>query len=200
MPSTPPSPESTSLWTIIFGGSGFAVAVWKTLDKWITKWQSTHATRAITDMALVYDGMQDVMQTLGSDRCLLAYSSNGGGIPSAGNEAKCSILYEVKDRTLDSVRQNWQNVPLDQGYIKMLSQVVVNGSWHGTPEQLEPGFLRDMYETEEVGYAYIHEIAKTKKKFYYLAIRWSKDAKVPTSFEIEHAVQVFKNTHSKLLQ
>ncbi len=181
-------------------GSGFMVAVWKTFERWVEWRRTTASSRALTDMAVIYDHLNELQSFTNSGRVLLIYCSNGGGLPHAGKPIYCTILYEVKNTDLPPIRTNWQNVPIDEGYVKLVSELVGKGEWHGEPHQLADGFLKDLYTKEGVKYSMVQEVARTKSRFYFVAARWYDIKDCPPIPVVENAFQVFKNKAKRLLE
>ncbi len=188
----------TILQTLI--GSGFMVSLWKSVDKWLEWKRTTASSKALTDMAVIYDHLNELQSLTNSGRVLLLYCSNGGGIPHAGKPVYTTILYEVKNTTLPPIRSNWQRVPIDEGYVKLVVELAAKGEWHGEPSELADGFLKDLYLKEGVQYAMVKEIARTKDRFYFVSTRWYDIHDCPPIPVVDNAFQVFRNQTKRLLE
>ena len=128
----------------------------------------------IADMAAVYDVLWEARSKYHVDRALVLYTSNGGGIPSPQNTVTTTILYELSAEGITPIRSDWQHIPLDEAYVRMLTPVVDpnRGYWEGTPSDLEDGFLKTLYKTEGVKYGTVFALNKTPKKFFFASFRW----------------------------
>lgn len=140
--------------------------------------RSSSAENAVIDAATVYRLLNETAAHLCADRALVLFASNGGGVPAAGKPIYISILYELfSGATQESIMSKFQSVPVDYAYMEMLSQVAEKNVWHGSPDDLRPGFLRTHYQEEGVQYSYVIKIATTETRFYYLSLRWAQNAR-----------------------
>jgi hypothetical protein len=166
---------STGL-TAIAGAIISAVAVF--IKNWTQK--KIGAEHAVVDAAVAYQHLNEFGCAVNADRCLILYTSNGGGIPTAGKALYTTILYEmVFNHNLHPMRQMFQDVALDYAYVEMLQEVVRNGVWYGGPQDLKDGFLKSLYNEEGVTRSMVFKVAATKHRFYYVSARWT-DTKPPT--------------------
>lgn len=146
---------------------------------------------ALIDAAWVYRHLNDCASFLRTDRTLVLYTSNGGGIPSAGKSLFLTVLYEiVRGDGLNPITNRFQGLQVDGSYLAFISQVADpnRGVWQGKPSELEPGLLRSLYESEGVTFAYISRIASTAERFYYLSLHWH-DTTPPSQSTIDLAVR-----------
>lgn len=137
---------------------------------------------AVIDAAEVYTILAEHAHAISADRVLLLYTSNGGGIPTAGKPLYATILYEVTGgHGISPIMERFQGVLADAGYVHMVATVAEYGRWRGDPEQMEPGFLRALYKEEGVQESLIVRIGTTPQRFYYISARWISS--VPPSDE-----------------
>lgn len=131
---------------------------------------------AVIDAAEVYTILAEHARAINADRVLLLYTSNGGGIPTAGKPLYTTILYEIANNHNAPIMERFQGVLADAGYVHMVASVAEYGQWRSDPEQMEPGFLRTLYEEEGVQQALIVRIGTTAKRFYFLSAKWISSA------------------------
>jgi hypothetical protein len=198
------SPTETTNWVTqaaqFFGASGLGVALWKFGMRVYTDLLQTRAIKTLKNMAIIYDALQVLLSELKGARSLILYVSNGGGIPEPGKAVYGSILYEAKTPDLKPIRQNWLDVLVDEGYIHMLNQVIVNGKFSGEPNLLRPGVLKELYEAEGVVFFAIYPVLKTKSRFYFLSLRWYDINLVPTVGKIDITMLTVANTIAQILR
>ena len=163
--------------------------------------QARKSETALLDAAKIYHILNDNATRMKTDRCLVLYTSNGGGIPSAGNPLYVSILYEIVRRNgLRPIAGEFQSVPLDGSYIELLSKVIETKEpgIHGKTKELEPGMLRQIYEEEGVTQFYIGKITGTQKRFYFYSMRWM-DQEAPTEEAINLCARILQSELKPLL-
>jgi hypothetical protein len=128
----------------------------------------THdAVRRLHD---VYGILGELAVHTGASRSLIVRAHNGGDNIRASTEAKISVLYEHFLHG-EPIRNQVQSIPVDRAYVSVL-KAVVDGGWCGGPEDLEPGYLRDLFDREDVPYAMLWPIGQVEKEFMYLAIHF----------------------------
>lgn len=161
-------------------GALFAT-VWDRIIKWRKEQADLSIEQAHLDVVRIYEILQECGSDLNAGRVLLLYTSNGGGKPSPGVRLFTSILYEVvKNNKLELIRENYQNVPLDEAYAKVLSKIISEGFISIKPADLDDGLLKDMYISEGVMSSVVVPVVSTKEKFYYLSIRWYDEKSIPS--------------------
>lgn len=185
-------------------GLGSALFAWFLKDgiNMIREGRKERSAKAIIDMGAVYDVLNDVVQVLGADRGLILFTTNGGGIPAASKSANVTILYEtIRGQGLSPIRSDWQGVPIDQGYVRMLSSVVQDGHWTGIPSDLDDGcLLRSLYESEGVKRSWVHEICRTEKKYFYISLRWVEGHDIPDDARINKELVIATTKIKKILK
>jgi hypothetical protein len=154
---------------------------------------------AIERSAAIYEILFQYAKAISADRVLILYTANGGGIPHPMKELNVTILYELLNSTQAHtlIRNRFHHVPLDRAYIQMLINVVSKGYWEGTPDDLDEGFLKTLYNEEGVQYARITELEATEFRYYFLSARWFDKSKVPTQAALDLAG---RTVASQLLQ
>lgn len=159
---------------VVAGGLGWLANILKSKKK-------HPSIDAILGSADIVDSLNKLAEELNCDRGLLLYTSNGGGVPTAGKPLYVTILYEVvHTNNLEPIRGMFQGTPIDNGYLNLLKRILLEGSWSGSSEDLEKGFLKDLYFIEDVKHATIYPVEINKTRFYYLSVRWYQDEDIPS--------------------
>ena len=134
---------------------------------------------AIINAADVISEMNELANVVHADSVLLLFTSNGGGIPTASAMQYVTILYEViRSRSLEPIRNDWQRIPLDNGYTNMLKKLISEGQYDTLTSDMDPGMFKDLYESEGIVQTHIVPIVTTERRFFYLSIRWTSERDV----------------------
>lgn len=129
------------------------------------------------DHTKMYSIMNGAMSDLGITRMLILYTENGGGVPRAGGPLYVSIHSEaIHKQGLQPIQEEFQKRLTDSQYTNMVSEVIQKGWWEHSPEEMEPGFLTDLYKREGVKKSIVVPVCNTKNRFYFLACRWHDNA------------------------
>lgn len=144
--------------------------------------------------------IDSLVSTLNAGKGLLIFTSNGGGIPSAGKLTYVTILFECMHSNQLSQTRSFQGTACDTSYIKMLNTMLEEGCTHGKPDNLPNGILKDLFHAENVAYYAIFPVVQTKMRFYYLSLRWYEDTSVPDIETIRNACQGTTSTIASILK
>ena len=169
--------------------SGVAVTGWKWLEKFYKNKRIEKSTKSLTNMALIYDHLNYMATELETNRCMLMYISNGGGLPSVAKNIYFTILYEVKDTTCDAVRSHFQNVLVDEEHTFLLNRVLHDTLVIEDAKNLKDSFLKSFFESQGIEKFVHFEVLRTPERFYYLSLNWSDASKMPTMSEIKTICQ-----------
>ncbi len=179
--------------------SGVAVGAWKWIETKLKNKKIQKATKALSDMALVYDQLNYVSRELDSDRTMLVYTSNGGGIPSVAKNIYYTVLYEVKDNNTESIRSHFQNVLVDEQHTVLLNEVLKNTYIVSKPSDLKDSFLKSNYEFQDVKRFVYFEVYRSPERFYYIALNWYDDVRVPEESNLKAVCQTAANNIKTIL-
>jgi hypothetical protein len=138
----------------------------------------------------VYSILNTIKGETEASRVLILKAENGGGRPNLGSHLKSSVLYEVFDAPLETVRKLWQNQPLDEDYIKVLNQLIITEEKKCMVNvaKLQKGsLLRDNYEANGVKYSHIYEIAEREHSYLYLSVNYTEGENDAHAKDIERA-------------
>jgi len=185
------------VWAVVITTAASFLGTWG--RQWLAGRRTQKSAKAIEGMAQIYDVLNELSARTECDRALILYTSNGGGIPSTKSPVYTTILYElVHGPHLDPIRQNFQQVLIDGGYVRVLNEVLSTGGYQATVQDVPRGFLRDLYEAEGVHHVRMCELLRTPERYYFLALRWMGSP--PPDAQIELAVLTAQSQIKKLLE
>ena len=108
--------------------------------------------------------MGEIIRNTKAERILVFMTHNDGQEITPARKIYSSVLYEVIARPFVSVKQKYQHLPLDGPYMKMLVDVLANGSTSMTLSSMPEGMLKSLYNHEGVKFACQHYLADTQRK------------------------------------
>lgn len=130
-----------------------------------------HYRSSIIDIAKVYDIMGDVVTKTNADRFLILYTTNGGGRPHIGAHLYGSVLYEYRGEGIQSMKAEFQRIPIDLDYVDMLVKIERNGAIVLKAEDLNHSLLSSIYVRDGVTCSYLFKIRDTANKYYYGSVQ-----------------------------
>jgi hypothetical protein len=158
------------------GGLLSGGGIWKVTLDLLSRYDSLKSKKSLSDIAGVYDAMQDMLYNTSIKRVLVLSTHNDGLEIKPGSKLYTSVLYELVQEPFLSMKLKYQNIPLDAAYVQMLVQVLANGKVAANVANMKPGLLKDIYQIEGVGYSEIYYLADSKrKKIWYMSIASEQD-------------------------
>lgn len=158
------------------------------------------SSSAIIDASKIYDELNYLSSRLGVARTLVHYTSNGGGIPSASKTLTDTILYELIGREgLSPIREDYQTYPVDSSYVKILREVIDEGNWGSSIDNIHSGLYKTMLEGDQVSHVILFEICRTEMRYYYGELRWSNIVYKPTDETINLTIQIVRSKIKQIL-
>ena len=135
---------------------------------------SSYATRQI---AKIYTHLNDIVGATRANRAVILKASNGGSIPRVGSTMYSSVVYEVFGEGQLPVSHMWEKQPLDEPYMRMLSDLLTTGkvTLH-TDEMTKSSLLRDVYISQKVGSSYVYLVHKNPQSIYYMSVTFPENA------------------------
>lgn len=125
----------------------------------------------------VYHSMQVMLRECRANRILILKTTNGGGRPKLSGRLYSSVIYEVFEYPLSSVKDNWQNQQLDPSYMRILYEA--NNSTDGRlivkTDKLENGILKDVYVGSNIKEAWIYRVLERETEFIYLSVNFTEE-------------------------
>lgn len=163
----------------VFGTGGGAAALIGLIRELTKASRSKSMDQGLHDIHEIYIELQELLSKTSADRIQVLKSHNGGGLPKPGSEIRSTVVYEVFNGTLRSLRDTWQRVPLDQEYSEILS-ILSAGQWvwRKTERLAERSVMRDMLESE-VSLVVLTRICGTTNALWYIALHFRGTAEVP---------------------
>lgn len=123
-----------------------------------------------------FEGVSDFQETIdrvingtGAQRGLMMKTENGGGKPRLGTHLYASVLYEGYKHPLNSVKNDYQRILVDDIYVKMLSDIGPTTSNKLIVSRMKDGILKKIYQREGIIYSEVHYIGETEDAFFYIS-------------------------------
>lgn len=124
----------------------------------------------------IYDAMHRILAETNVERLLILRAHNGGGVIKPTGELYASVLYEDYLYPFHSVKSDYQKLPVDKEYAKMLLKVMQEKHVsYKVADMDENSILRKVYESEGVRYSNIYYIGQDKTNIYYCSTATSLD-------------------------
>lgn len=177
--------------------SGVGVIIKVVYECWLRSKMRSSET-AIVDTHEIYNILNTLIHEVNAIRCTISYTSNGGGIPSAGNNLYTTLLYEVTNGA-ESWRDVLQNVLADEGYIEMISTVIKDKYSSRSIESLTDGYVKEIKTKQGITHIQLCSTHKTKKRFYYLTVSWDIEEEKDRLTNLMH-IKTANDKISRILQ
>lgn len=180
--------------------TGVVATVWKDVKRfirWIAGKFHTKKFRDYLASGVAMDRSMNAMIEAGADRVLVIRCHNGGNNPKIGKRLFASLLaYEYNRQTYPEGPQDFQNLPLENTYIRMLLKLLEEKHLQIETANLDDPQLRIIYEYERVKFSEIFKLGAKGGSLYYVSVATTKDQ--PFSEEqmkiIRFHVDKLKNT------
>lgn len=155
----------------------------------------------ITRVHAIHKLLHHMAQDLDADRGLILHIKNGGDPPKIDGKVTTTIQYEaLRNEKLEFIREDYQDVLIDDGYYSLVADVIRFGKWYGEPSKLERGFLKDLYLSEGVVYCYVFEIMRVPGRYVYGSFRWCDNSHIPSLDTIDRIIRTHEPKLRVLLQ
>jgi len=162
-------------WASLLGGAAGA----KALDL-IYNWykeklkRKTSASESINKTVQIYSALQNIPY----HQCLrrnVFKAHNGGKILDVRTHKYASLLYEDHKPPFESIIDDVQHWRMDESYLKMLGKLTKEKVLHLYVNDMEPGRLKDLYESHDVKYCTVHYIGEDGYALYYASFATNQD-------------------------
>lgn len=160
--------------TVLFS-SGITLFLTKEGVSAFKQWKKKNKTRfntVLPRVSEVYEEMNALLNTVKAGRVIVLKAHNGGGRPSVGTQLYSSAVYEVWG-DLSSVKDSWQNQPLDEEYTQLLVQLESKGVLYMDTKEMDDGVLKQLYFASHILHSVVVKIAQDEKSLYYMSINFS---------------------------
>jgi hypothetical protein len=123
----------------------------------------------------IYDEMHRILSDTPVERLLILKAHNGGGVIKPSGNLYVSVLYEDYDQPFKSVKANYQALPVDKDYARMLLDVLNQKKvFINTETAPSTSILKSLYELEGVKSSAIYCLGQDKKAVYFCTFSASK--------------------------
>lgn len=147
-------------------------------------WNSRKIDSGYRHIHQVYQQLSDLKSKTNCVRIVVIKSQNGGGLPRPGSTVKQSALYEVCDSDMTPVYGAWQNVPLDEEYAHVLTDVATKGKYGLKTKKIKKSSR--LYElTCESDQVQLTRICATKSAVIYMSVHFKNSDLMSDSDLIE---------------
>lgn len=154
--------------------SGSAAAVLQIVRELLKRRASKQYDRGYGNIRRVFQLLQSALPELHANRVMILKSENGGGIPAPGATVTSSVINEVFDPPVTSIFEDWQSVPLDDEYSRVLAEVNAQGHASAVASELKAtSMLRDLLVAGNTSHMYVWRICATPSALLYLSIHYS---------------------------
>jgi len=164
----------SDLLTIVFS-SGITLFLTKEGVSAFKTWRKEKKSKfnsVLPKVSEVYEEMNGLLNTVKAGRVIVLKAHNGGGRPSVGTQLYSSAVYEVWG-DLSSVKDSWQNQPLDEEYTQLLVQLESKGVLYMDTKKMLDGVLKQLYFASHILHSVVVKIAQDEKNLYYMSINFS---------------------------
>ena len=164
----------------------------------------SHVHRGYTLIHDTYRCIQHARAELGAARILVLRSENGGGVPSALNDAYTRVLRESFEASVGPIEERWQRRRVDASYAWILSEILEHGHLEFTADQLDEGStLRDVYDSQGIHRAWVGHVGTVPNSailYVSAAFRSSRDLSAADRVVLDGMVSelrdIFREDHS----
>lgn len=183
--------------------SGGLVALIALIREWTKRRASSKQDVGYASINKVYMLIQKLLTDSGANRVVVIKSENGGGIPGPGSVIKNSVLFEICDSNVIPLRDQWQQVRIDQNYSTVLTSVNTEG--FAETRRLEMDLNSVLFEFFDIGtaeQARFYRVCATERSLIYIAafyghgIALSSKDKVTIRTTAQSLCGIFKKHHS----
>jgi len=176
---------------VIAGCGGLSTTIVMVL-KWLRSRRSRKMDDGYSHIFETFEHLQKLLAATSAARIMVAKSENGGGLPRPGSVVTSSVVYEVFDKRLESLREIWQRIPLDQEYSQAIS-LVSAGQWYWRKRSnmQAQSVLKDLIE-DDVQLVCFARICGTQAALWYIAVHFCDRTEIADSERAEIVQTLFK--------
>lgn len=138
--------------------------------KYRVKTRRLHIPDTLEATRDIYDTMLDLLQQVPCARILLVRTTNGGKLARPGFDLYSSVVFEVRQPDVPSIRDSWQGRRMDAPYQRMLLDVYIEDAvWVEVPDMADEE-LRDQYIADGLQHAFVLHVHSNTGALFYLCI------------------------------
>lgn len=135
-------------------------------------------TLAIESITKIYDILQQLQAAIHSDSLCICKVSNGGEVPKNTSSLYITILYEVVEDPLYSVKEFWQQRPLSRQLFSLVDRTRKESVTYFN----EDHDLEEIVKAEGMDNVVTIPLGQTEKEFFFLLVKY----KVKNSFDLAY--------------
>lgn len=125
----------------------------------------------------VYHILNVLLQETRAARVIILRAENGGSVPALGKALYSTIVYEVFDQPLGSIKRMWDRQELDEPYVRMLCDVATQGHYTIKTDKIA-GMLHNLYVTGGVDHSEVFALQAEEGAFFYLSMNFAEEAEL----------------------
>lgn len=187
--------------------AGIAVAAISTFgptlsNTWLERRKLSKAnfTDVFDRIRRVYGILNDTVSRIGSERAMVMYTENNGGIPQVGCQLYVTIVNEVYHHAGQSISADFRRYPIDESYAGMLGVMLGNERRKVivVTKYLPPCLLKQIYEHAGTKMSIVCVVKETKRKLYYASFNfrhdnWTDELEYDCDLQVNKLRQLFKD-------
>lgn len=121
----------------------------------------------IRKVVAIYDEMHHILNETPVKRLLILKAHNGGGVIKPSGNLYVSVLYEDYKFPFITVKSNYQSLPVDKEYAKMLVELMSSKKFVMEVDKMPDSVLKGIYKTEGVQSSTAYFLGQDKKAVYF---------------------------------
>ncbi|MGL4568668.1 MAG: hypothetical protein ACRCU6_09115 [Fusobacteriaceae bacterium] len=137
------------------------------MEKMRTKKQVLKLSETLEDIAKIYDNLQQILNGQKADCVTMCKVTNGGDIPKVTTPLHITMLYEVTNQTIYSVKEFWQNRLVSKDLFEEIKK-----TYSGFQEYKKGDILEEIFDAEDLDNLIMAPIGSTDKEFYFIQIKY----------------------------
>lgn len=145
----------------------------------------------------IYDALHVILDNNDVQRVLIVKAHNSGGLIKPHTPLYITALYEDYTAPLESIKDKWYKVAVDEEYIRILLQLCKEEKVRFIIKNMKPSMLRDTYLSAGIQYGEFHLLGQDKKNIYFCSVvsMWEKGwvDSISQIMNIDLAVNTIRN-------
>lgn len=127
-------------------------------------------SKQIRKVVSIYDSMHTIVEKTSVTRLLIIKAHNSGGWIRPDTPLYITVLYEDYTRPLESMKDDYQKMLIDEDYLRMLKDLTVTKKLQIDPKMLKEGILKAKYDGEGVKFAEVYFLGQDRRNLYFCTL------------------------------
>lgn len=127
-------------------------------------------SKQINKVVRIYDSLHRLIEETKIQRILIIKAHNGGGLIKPDNSLYISVLYEDYTHPLDTIRNDYQKIEVDEEYVRMLRDLSFKKYLRININGLKSGMLKDAYQKDDIRHAEAHFLGQDRRNVYFCTL------------------------------